>query len=521
MAQWSQIYNNFRQTVSWNLIMISFSISTSRFDSYECQDLRSSTIELFQSRSIASRGHYCITFCRSWTDTRDMPPRPTPDFPSKTHNALLPNTHNGSKHVILLFKVWGRGLAVYLKLLKAIKRGQTRYKKGTAPLLYWCKNATEKNTFSYAGSELHLCRLFWKQKRRATTLGGKGSVTPVFVSADLKLVKWVPALRHRQGNKIISRSSSVVSFSCCAFHWRNAPALTSHHISRRLLDSTCRSLLRLLPPDRLPLSGGRGQRCAHSHCVYLATVHQAGRDYGCWARVTGCYWQAYLLPTDCQHAAVCWWRAAGPVRRCYVRPWSVYRWRQAAGRVSFWECVRHPSGYCPVECVPQEVLGFPLLSPACGSDPGAVLGAGACCPGLLRGCRSLQSPLVSASSCLGSSVEENRQMLLRTKKTANVWSLAGEPYLVLVRTPGGRTRRASLRLLNSESNNPKTRLTQQPSHTLVLMSGSVHGYLLTDCATLCLLPLAWSCSLSRWTNEWAARGTRGSRVSALGSHDYT
>lgn len=313
-----------------------------------------------------------------------------------------------------------------------------------------------------------------------------------------------------RATKIISRSSSVVSFLCCAFRWRKALALTTHRISRRLPDSTCRSLPRLLPPDRL--SGGRGQRRAHLYRVYPATVHQAGSDYGCWARVTGCYWQAYLLPTDCRHAAVCRWRAVGSGRRCYIRPWSVCRWRQAAGGESFWECVRRPSGYCPVERVPQEVLGFPLLSPACGSDPGAVLGAGACCRGLLRGCRSLQSPLVSASSCLGSSMEESHQTLRRTKETANLWGLTGQPYLVLARTPGGRTRRASLRLLNSESNNPKTRLTQEPSHTLVLMSASVDGYLLTDCATLCLLPLAWSCSLSRWTNEWAAKGEQSERL---------
>lgn len=467
--------------------------------------MRSSTIELFRLRSIASRGHYCTKFCRSWTDAWNMPPRPPPDFPSKTHNAPLPNTHNGSKHIHIHTAVQslGRGLAVYLKLLQAIKRGQTRYKKGTASLLYWCKNATEKNTFSYAGRLMSLisagCSFCRKQKWRATTLGGKGSVTPVCF-CRLKT--------GEVGSNFASSSGVLLQLRVfCAVLSTGAMLPLSHHISRRLLDSTCRSLLRLLPPDRLPLWGGRGQRCAHLYCVYPATVHQAGRDYGCWARVTGCYWQAYLLPTDCQHAAVCWWRAVGPGRRCYIRPWSVYRWRQAAGGVSFWECARHPSGYCPVECVPQEVLGFPLLSPACGSDPGAVLGAGACCRGLLRGCRSPQSPLVSASSCLGSSMEESRQMLRRTKKTANLWSLTGEPYLVLVRTPGGRTRRASLRLVNSESSNPKTRLTQEPFHTLVLMSSDVHSYLLVP---LCLLPLAWSCSLSRWTNEWAAGGRRGS-----------
>lgn len=263
--------------------MICFSISTSRSESYECQDLRSSTIELFQSRSIASRGHYCTTFCRSWTEARDMPPRPPPDFPSKTHNALLPNTHNDSKHVILLFKVWGRGLAVYLKLSQAIKRGQTRYKKGTASLLYGCKNATEKNTFSYAGRLMSLisagCSFCSKTEMESDHIRRKRFRDLCVCFCRLKTGEVGSSFASSSGQQ--NHQLFFFSFLCCAFHWRNAPVLTSHHISRRLLDSTCHSLLRLLPPDRLPLLGGRGQRRARLYCVYPATVHQAGRDYGC------------------------------------------------------------------------------------------------------------------------------------------------------------------------------------------------------------------------------------------------
>lgn len=105
-------------------------------------------------------------------------------------------------------------------------------------------------------------------------------MTPVFVSADLKPAKVGPGFASSSGRQ----KSSVVLlqfFLCCAFHWRDAAALAPHRISRRLLDSTCRSSPRSLPPDRLPLSGGGGRRCAHLYyCVYLATVHPAGRDRG-------------------------------------------------------------------------------------------------------------------------------------------------------------------------------------------------------------------------------------------------
>lgn len=147
--------------------MICFSISTSRSESCECQDLRSSTIELFRPRSIASRGHYCTKFCRSWTDAWNMPPRPPPGFPSKTHNAPLPNTHNGSKHIHIHTAVQslGRGLGLPQVTAGNKKRANQIQKRDGITVVSMQKCNWKKYFFiRRQTNEPHLCRLFILQK---------------------------------------------------------------------------------------------------------------------------------------------------------------------------------------------------------------------------------------------------------------------------------------------------------------------------------------------------------------------